>query len=30
MKIKCKECGNDSEFITQPNKYKIYEIMSGD
>lgn len=30
MKIECKECGNDSEFITQPNKYEIYEVVDGE
>ena len=27
MKIKCSYCGNNKEFITQPNKYDIYEII---
>ena len=26
MEIKCKNCGSQ-EFITQPNRYDIYEIM---
>lgn len=28
-KIKCKECGCQ-EFITQPNKYDVYEVEEGE
>ena len=29
MKIKCKSCGNDDEFITQPNSYEIHKVIDG-
>ena len=30
MAIMCKHCGNDKEFITQPNQYTIYKVINGE
>ena len=28
MNLKCKHCGNGSEFITQPNSYEVWAIVN--
>lgn len=27
MSLKCEHCGNDREFITEPNSYEVYEVI---